>query len=90
MKPLFLTQAGIKQKYDGDVSLEIVIKGGDIALFVTRDTPIIITPYEPSGLRRLVGDACYVFTPATQHGLRVVGSVPYITKTISDHLGRTA
>ena len=86
MKPLYLTQAWISQEYDGDVGLEIVDKGKEIAFFITRDTPIVITPYSASGLRKLIGDACHVCTSTTQHGVRVVGSVDEIAGKITDYL----
>jgi hypothetical protein len=81
MKPLYMTRAEVKEELD----YEIVSEGSEIAFFITRDTPIIITPYEPRGLRRLVGEACLVNTPATQHAVLVCGDVGWVANEIRDH-----
>lgn len=88
MKPLYLVQASIKEEYDRDVGMEIVREGNEMAFFITRDTPIIVTPYEARGLRKLVGEASFVNTPATQYGVMVIGSVDWVAKEIRDHFER--
>jgi len=84
MKPLFLIRAEIKEELD----CEVITEGNEIAFFITRDTPIIVTPYEPRGLRRLVGEACLVNTPATQHAVLVCGDVGWIVNDIINHFER--
>jgi demethoxyubiquinone hydroxylase (CLK1/Coq7/Cat5 family) len=86
MKPLFLTQAWITQSYKGDVGLEEVLKGSEVAFFITHDTPIVITQHYPTGLRKMVGEACYVCTQTTEHGVRIVGTVEEIAEKIAKHL----
>ena len=81
MQPLYMTRAEVKEELD----YEIISEGNEIAFFITRDTPIIITPYEPRGLRRLVGEACLVNTPATQHAVLVCGDVSWVANEIRDH-----
>jgi hypothetical protein len=85
MKPLYLTRASIEKKYENDVGLEIVKEGNEIALFITRNTPIMITSYETADYRKLVGEACYVSTPAANHGILIAGSVDWVAKEIRDH-----
>jgi len=87
MKPLYLTQASINEEHH-PVGREVVKEGNDIALFITRDTPIIITAYEARGLRKLVGEACLVHTPAMQYAVVVAGSVDWVAKEIRDHFER--
>lgn len=90
MQPLYLTQAVIKQEYDGDTGKEIVKEGNEVVLFITRDTPIIITPYEARGLRKLVGEACHISTPATKYGVLVMGEIGWIANEIRSHFERIA
>ena len=86
MKPLYLLQAWIKQEYKQYTGFEIIKGGNEVAFFITRDTPITLIPYETSPtFRELVGEACYVSTPATNHGVLVVGSVEEVAKEIRDH-----
>lgn len=84
MKPLYMTRAEVKE----EVGYEIVCDGKEIAFFITRDTPIIITPYEPRGLRKLVGEASLVNTPATEHALLVCGDVSWVAGEIREHFER--
>jgi hypothetical protein len=61
---------------------EIVNLGNEIAFFITRDTPIVITPYKPDGLRTLVGEASRIHVGGTGGGFLVVGSVDEIADAI--------
>ena len=85
MKPLYLTRASIEKRYEKEIGLEIVKEGNEIVFFITRNTPIIITAYETADYRKLVGEACYVSTPATNHGILIAGSIDWVAKEIRTH-----
>lgn len=85
MKPLYLTRASIEKRYEKEVGLEIVKKGNEIAFFITRDVPIMVTAYETADYRKLVGEACYVSTPAASHGMLIAGSVDWVANEIRTH-----
>jgi hypothetical protein len=85
MKPLYLTRASIEKRYEKEVGLEMVKEGNEIVFFITRDVPIMVTAYETADHRKLVGEACYVSTPAANHGMLIVGSVDWVAKEIRTH-----
>jgi hypothetical protein len=61
---------------------EIVNIGNETAFFITRDTPVVITPYKPDGLRTLVGEASRIHLGGMGGGFLVVGSVDEIADAI--------
>jgi len=65
---------------------EIVNIGNETAFFITRDTPIVITPYKPDGLRTLVGEASRIHIGGMGGGFLVVGSVDEIAHAIRQGL----
>ena len=90
MKPLFLRQAEIKTAYASGKPQphEVVEEGNQIALFITRDTPIGITPDKAGGLRERDGYACRVHIG--DNGYLVFGLVAEIAEKISNHLEETS
>jgi len=65
---------------------EIVNIGNETAFFITRDTPIVITPYKPDGLRTLVGEASRIHIGGMGGRFLVVGSVDEIAHAIRQGL----
>jgi len=83
MNPFYLNQV----QFSHNNGEEIVNLGNEIAFFITRDTPIVITPYKPDGLRTLVGEASRVHLGGMGGGFLVVGSVDEIADAIRLGLG---
>lgn len=83
MNPFYLNQV----QFSHNNGEEIVNLGNEIAFFITRDTPIVITPYKPDGLRTLVGEASRIHIGGMGGGFLVVGSVDEIADAIRLGLG---
>lgn len=83
MNPFYLNQV----QFSHNNGEEIVNLGNEIAFFITRDTPIVITPYKPDGLRTLVGEASRIHLGGMGGGFLVVGSVDEIADAIRLGLG---